>query len=101
MLPFDVHKWDRVRLERWIAINVWDDTDLSVGAFLDQTTHRSSILRPPIDGESGGIKALQLRHIVLGADDAFDGSSMSISKGMAVIGSKEVMGDSLAVEPIG
>ncbi len=100
MLAFDVHKRYWIRLECWITIDVWDDTDLCVGAFLDQTTHRSSIGRTPIHGEGGDIKALQLRHVVLGADDAFDRSSMRISKGVAMIGSKEVMRNSLVVEPI-
>ena len=45
MLPFSMHKRNRVRLERWITIDVWDDTDLSVGTFLDETAHRSSIGR--------------------------------------------------------
>ncbi len=98
MLAFDVHKRNRIRLERWIAIDMREDADLSVGAFLDETTHRSSIGRPPVDGQSGDIEALQLRHVVLRADDALDGSSMRISEGVAMVGSKEMMGNSLVVE---
>jgi len=100
MLAFDVHKRNRVWLESRITVNVWDDTDLSVGAFLDETTDRSSIGRPPVDGESGDIEALQLRHVVLRADDALDGSSMRISEGVTMVGGEEMMRDSLVVESI-
>ena len=100
MLAFDVHKRNRIWLECWITVDVWDDTDLSVGAFLDETAHCSSIGRLPIHGKSGGIKALQLGHVVFSADNALDRSGMRISKGMAMIGSKEMMGDSLLVETI-
>ena len=100
MLAFEVHKRARIGLECWIAINVWNDTYLSVGAFLDQTTHRSSIFRPPIDGQSGGVKALQLRHVVFGADETFDRSSMRISERVTMVGSKEMMRDSLLVKTI-
>jgi hypothetical protein len=41
MLPFDVDEWVWFKFECWIAINVWDDTDFSVGAFLEQFTHWS------------------------------------------------------------
>ncbi len=100
MLPFDVHKRARIRLECWITIDVRDDTDLSVGAFLDETTHRSGVFGPPIDRQSGSIEALQLRQVILGANDAFDGSSMGISEGVAMVGSKQVMSNSLVVETI-
>ncbi len=98
MLAFDVHKRNRIRLERWVTINVRDDTDLSVGTFLDETTHRSSIGRTPINGQSGSVEALQLRHVVFGADHALDGSSMRISKGVTMVGGEEVMSNSLVVE---
>ena len=45
MLAFDVHKRSRIRLERWTTIDMWEDTYLGVGAFLDETAHRSSIFR--------------------------------------------------------
>ena len=64
-------------------------------------TAAASVGRPPIDRQSGSIEALQLRHVVFGADDAFDGSSMRISERVAMIGSKEMMSDSLVVETIG
>jgi len=54
----------------------------------------------PIDGKSGSIEALQLRHVVFGADDALDRSSMRISERVAVVGSEEVMRDSLVAEAI-
>jgi hypothetical protein len=101
MLPLDVYERERVWLEERVAIDVWDDADLSVGAFLEHAAEGSSILRSPVDGESGSIKALQLRHVVLGADEALDGSGMSISEGMTVVGGEEVVGDSLVVEALG
>ncbi len=101
MLALDVHKWNRVWLECWITIDLWDDADLSVGAFLEHAAQRSSILRPPVDGEGGSIKALQLRHVVLGADEALDGSGMGVSEGVAVVGGEEVVGDSFVVETMG
>ena len=64
-------------------------------------TAAASAGRPPIHGESGGVEALQLRHVVFGADDALDGSSMRISKGVTMVGSKEMMRNSLVVETIG
>ena len=54
----------------------------------------------PIDGKSGSIEALQLRHVVLRADDALDGSSMGISEGVTMVGGEEMMGNSLVVEAI-
>ena len=55
----------------------------------------------PIDGKSGSIEALQLRHVVFGADDALDRSSMRISERVAVVGSEEMMSNSLVAETIG
>ena len=53
----------------------------------------------PAGGVEGGPLEVH-RDVVLGADDAFDRSSMRIIKRMAMIGSKEVMSNSLVVEPI-
>ena len=72
VLPLDMNNGLRIRLECGIAVDVREHGDLRVGAFLQQSAERSSILRPPIHSKGGGAEALELRHVVLGADEAFD-----------------------------
>lgn len=98
MLAFDVHERNRIWLECWVSIDVWDDTDLCVGASLEHAAEAHGAVRTPVDGESADIEALQLRHVVVGANEAFDGSGMGISERMAVIGGEEVVRDAPVAE---
>ena len=98
MVLFDMNNRKRIWLKCSVTIDVGEDADLGVGAFLEQATKRSSIFRAPIDCQCRRTEALQLRHIVLRADGAFDGSGMRIREGMAVIGRKEVMRDAARIE---
>ena len=100
MLLLDVNNGGRIWLQGWVSIDGREDCDLCVGAFLKEASECRSILRSPIDGEGGGAEALQLRHVVVGADDTFDGGCMSIRQGMAVVRRKEVMRDAAGIEAV-
>ncbi len=72
MLALDVWDAQWIWFEEWIAIDVWEDGDLSVGAFAKEGAHLNCVFRPPINSHSGGTESLQLRHVVVGANDSFD-----------------------------
>ena len=78
MFPLDVNERNWIRLECCIPFDVWEHEDLSVAAFLQQGGQMHCIRWSPINGQGGGVNALQLRHVVFRANDAFDRSGMCI-----------------------
>ena len=77
-----------------ISIDIAKDDDLGVGAV------GSENLSDCIDPSGGGIlrQTFELSDFIASMECALDDCCMSVSEGVTVIRSKEVMGDALATE---
>ena len=101
VLFFDRIDGGDVGLEFGIAIEVWEYMDLSVGASVREESREIGCIGwTPVEGGGGRREALDLRCVVLRVEHPFDGCCMRVSEGVAVIGSEEIVSNSLPAEPV-
>ena len=92
-LDFDERQW--VWLQCGVPIDPRNHAILRLGAFLKKFSELKRTGGTPMNFGEDGTEALKLRLMIFGAQNSFDGCSMGIGKGVAVIRGEKMMRNAL------